>query len=546
MILLRQFTRVQRLWLGARPAGSAHEDSALVTGFPRGHGPTDMRNVMTQRRTTSRLVSALIALLLAGGLAWEHPGAQSASLTGDGLTITGRLTRDSFSFSNQAMPQWNVELTYTNKTKVPIALGDSLMLLVPSTATTSAAGVHITREQAKVADDTAYRLRHLLAWGITVPVDGSTFWAFSDLMARPSATALIESLTQTPVKAIAGGGFGPVIEPGGSRTVTEHVLFPFDSEIKGERDVVVVVPPVALIQGRVPAAVPQALVFDVTGVVTSGQSFEVSRIEQAGSVSDMEKVILDTGQPLWRRALVLNWLAETFPAEATRSLSAIATDAAQDEDLRLAAVMNGGLWHIPQFPEVLLKMVSADSSDRVKRSAIWALGRSGESSSAGTLMPLMTNTDDGTARLAIEALARLHHAPAESGLTAALLDKKRPTLRDWSAEALVVLGTESSQHSIVAWLQDRKTPDAVRQSLIEAVGRVQPEWAVSPLAALTTNEQDKESLRLAALSVLSRISDRPASVAAIRSASASSKKKVREAAVSALQRIERQAKTATP
>jgi hypothetical protein len=491
----------------------------------------------------SHLGTVGVVLAAALALSGAHPRAADdrrpqAGGAGAGVTIKGRITRDTFKFSGTDMPAWQIELEYTNNSSAPVEFGDALILMAPDSTRPLVSGVHVTRDSSdRTRKDSETMLRYRLDWGLHVPADGTGSWNFMSLTgSQRSANALIETLLMKAIDPLPGGGFGPPLEPGGTRVIRERVLFPFDNEILGRRDKIVVVPPGVRAQGAAASLPPRLLVFPMSGAATAGQSWDRPEIETAASASELSRVALDSDQALWRRVVAVNWLAETFSTQAAAPLTQLAGNTAQHLDVRVAAILNAGYWQIADAGDLLVKTIGTEAAGPIRNASLWALGRLGHASAAPAVLPLVEDKDETTASFALTALGRLHADSAIPAITACLASGKRPGLHAAAAEALVAIGTESGRTTTLAVVQNPKARDDAREAVIDAIGEAQSAWATRDLVALLADPKAKESLQIAAIRALSRIGGAEAA-AAIRAATNSERKRVREAAEAAQKRL---------
>jgi hypothetical protein len=436
---------------------------------------------------------------------------------------------------NQPFPSWDVELRYVNKSSAMVTLGESLMLMTPSTSKPEFAGIHVTRASfARGRDGDLVRIRFGLDWGLEIPSNGSAYWPFGDLGQLSRLNVLLSMLSTSPEKALPGSGYGPPLQPGEERTIKERVLFPFDVEIKGERDTVVLVPPSTLVAGT---TVPErrVLTFIVKGVIAPGSAFAAPGVEFASSdVQQLRTAVIGGSIPPWRRLLALNWIAERHADVAADPLVRFAQDTLSDRSMRVSAILNLGLWHVAGAYPVLSSLLEKETATGTRLATIWSLGKLGNPAAIAAVRGYASDKDDQTARFAIEALGNLRDTESVPMLVA-ILGAKRDRLYFPAATALVTLEGEQARNAALALLRDPRAKDDARAALISSVSETHADWGIAVLPAIATDEKDRESVRVAAIVALTSI-DADDARAAIKSASTSTKKRVRDAATRALER----------
>ncbi len=455
------------------------------------------------------------------------------------VRVEGRLVRDSFMLQSQPFPAWNVEVKYVNGSREPVDLGDTLVLVTPSSVKPTSIGVHVTRAPAD-ASKGSKRVsdRYGLDWGIEVPSTGSALWPFGALSSQISQLNVLMFMLQTSgVDALPGGGYGPPLGPGEERTITDTVLFPFDHETKGERELVVVLPPVVRRPGSGTRVATGILLFDVKGIVEKGAAFTARTETLANDVAALRTVAGDASAPKWRRLLALNALAESHPNDAGDPLLRYASDTSVDPALRNSAILNLGLSKVPGALPPLLELLRTEPHGGPRVAAIASLGDLGDAAAAPAIRGFVKDTDEATSRFAIVALGSLKDSESVPLLAAVLTNQRQERLYAAAAAALVAIESDPAKTVVLSTLRDRRAKDRCREALISAVAEARPPWGITAVADIASNEQDEESVRVRSVWALRTVADGP-SVAALQKAAASGKKKVREAAAAAVKQIE--------
>jgi HEAT repeat protein len=467
-------------------------------------------------------------------------GAQTPDAGGVPLvTISARLVRDSVTISKTTFPIWKAEITYENTSTEALQLGDTLLLVMPSPAGGTGISVHVVRELAspmKSASRPGDRFG--TTWGIEIPHVGAALWPFTALPGIDTLTGLTLTIMAEDVDARPGGGFGPALEPGERRTITDTVIIPFNIEVKGAREAIVLVPPTVRPAGGGPGRPPSILVFDVRGLVENGASFETRNADVLpADPAALRAIIADGTLPPWRRLVALNWFAEAYPDQAADPLVALASDTAPVAVLRRSAILNLGARRVPGALPVLVERAAGPTAP-ARLAAIAALGDYGDPSAAPPLRPLVRDKDTRLAGFAIRTLGALKDVESAPMLSAALNTKGAPQAA--AADALVAMEHDAARDILTGTLRNRRIERDTRETVIAALQRAGAPWATAAIASVALDEQDNDDVRVRAIRALGGLNDGE-SLEALRTAAQSRKKKVNEAAKSAIGRREKRA-----
>lgn len=475
------------------------------------------------------------------------------------ITIDARLVRGDFAFYNQDFPEWRVELKYTNNSPQPVELGETLILLEPSNDSRVFLATSVTRQAAGAA---ANRPRHSkryelgmrfgVTWGVEVPETGSTNWPILDFMAAGNRSgvllAILSGRVNIPrIAALPGAGYGPPLRPGEERKIVETVLFPYDQEIKGERESVVVIPPGLRAVGSPVSMPPRVITFPIHGIAPKYAEFPASQVTTLpGGTGELRSWIADETRPLHLRIHALNWLAESQPALAGDPLIELAKPLTKAPYfLHSAAILNLGTRKVPGALPVLLNLIQTNPETKAQANArlaaITAVGELADPAAAPVVRSLAGDPDEDTARHALGAIAALGDAGSVPAVRDLLLagrrtpspekrkSKARDTFRPLAARTLIAIGTGPANEALRSILQNRKVEDAPRSAAAAALGLEKARWSVPALASLATDEKDRPEVREQAIRALGDIGGEEAA-AAVRSAASSKNKRVRNAA----------------
>jgi hypothetical protein len=117
-------------------------------------------------------------------------------------------------------------------------------------------------------------------------------------------------ISSPTIRALPGGGYGHPIALGEKRVVIEDVLFPFDPEINGDRDQLILIPP-AVIVDHDSAAMRSVFVFAVTGAVaTDTRLLPTDQRFWEDRSAALAAIPTDATEPTWLRLMAMNWIAE--------------------------------------------------------------------------------------------------------------------------------------------------------------------------------------------------------------------------------------------
>jgi HEAT repeat protein len=212
-----------------------------------------------------------------------------------------------------------------------------------------------------------------------------------------------------------------------------------------------------------------------------------------------------------------------------RAIAVLASIAeSPDLDLARAALKSlGQINHPDAMPPLLEALRSKDAARRLE--ALNALGaRGGEDEVKAMQWTSAADSDEGVARAAIDALARLASCEA----IAALVDLTAETARrESSVAALSGLG-EQKIELIAKGL--KHTQSSVRRAVVEALGRMKHPLASETLSAALDDQE--ATVRLAAVNALARLGSRSAERKLLAMMRADPDTAVRRAAQKALSR----------
>ncbi|HEY1307540.1 MAG TPA: HEAT repeat domain-containing protein [Vicinamibacterales bacterium] len=491
----------------------------------------------------SWLTCRALAATVAFATLCAEASAQTAAPPGDApvrpVTVSGRLVRDTVTLGKTILPAWKVELVYVNTSKQPWELGESLFLIAPSSAG-GAASVHVSRAPAEPGKAPKYVAdRYRMTWGLNIPSKGSAIWPFTALREINKIEALMLSLQARRVDALPGSGYGAPLQPGETRTISEQLVFPFNAEVKGLREAIVIVPPVVRPAGTGLRPAPSMLVFDVKGIVASGTAFEVRSTDVLpNDAPALRGIANDVLQPAWRRLQALNFLVDTYPAETSETLIALAGDTSPSSVMRTPAILNMGLLKTPGALPVLVKLVETGTG-ATRVAAIAALGDLGDPAAAPAVRTLLRDKDEQTASYAIRTVGTLKDLDSLPLLITALHDNRR-TLYETAGAAIVAMDNQVARDALINVFRNRKAPEPTRTAVASTLGAARAPWATEAAVSVLLDEQEEDDVRLAVVQTL-RINRSSDGDAAIEKAAASRKKKVKEAATSAVERFKKDA-----
>jgi HEAT repeat protein len=316
--------------------------------------------------------------------------------------------------------------------------------------------------------------------------------------------------------------------------MTETAIVPFNIEVKGAREAIIIVPPTVRPLGGEPGMPPSLLVFDVRGPQENGAAFETRNVSTLpAEPASLRAIIADGTLPPWRRLVALNWLAETYPAQAGDPLLALASDTAEVSVLRTSAILNLGAHRVPGALQVLVDRAAGPTAP-ARLAAIAALGDYGDASAAPPLRPLVRDKDTRLAGFAIRALGALKDVESAPYLSS-VMNTKKSTLSDDAANALVAMENDAARDVLLGTLRNRRAERSTRETVISALQRARAPWATAAIASVALDEQDNDDVRVRAVRVLGAMNDEE-SMAPLHKAAESRQKKVNEAAKAAIER----------
>lgn len=395
--------------------------------------------------------------------------------------ISGTLTRDTFELKGHSLPSWTVELTIVNKTAGPVTIGPNLAVLATSSAAEGYAAVYVSRRGAN-DDGSSRRMaqRYGFDWGVEVPAEGA-IWPLGAFATNLSTLdRLLLVLSAPSIQALPGGGYGSAIPAGESRIIKETVLFPFDSEIRGERDAIVVVPPVLRAGDGRPVALG-VLRIPVSGVVPKGRILAGQREDWSTAATDLARIGSEAG-PQWRRVLAVNWLAEFHSTSATDTLVRLGTDETVPLPVRHPALLNLGLTRANAAAPQLIELLQRAAQRSIRYCAIAALGDMGDPTAAPAVRPFIANADDLVARAAMEAAGAFKDVAAVPDLMTALANSKMEDRHPSAANALGEIATPEAIAALVAMTESRDR--SVRRLATDALARSTDPHTTSTLIAI--------------------------------------------------------------
>jgi HEAT repeat protein len=462
------------------------------------------------------------------GLSLQGPGDRDLP-----PRVSGTVTRSSFSIKGSELPSWAVTISIENRGSAPLTMGPLLAVVAATADPASHAAVCVIRELLpSEAAPARIRDRYGCDWGVDVPATGMGIWPLGALAPALNAVdRLLLTFSAPSLDPLDGGGYGAPVAPGETRTIAETVLFPLDIEIKGERTMLAVVPPILTAAGGEP--VEQTLLrADLSGVAAVKQEITLTPIAVPLSGQALAGMA-QAGQPPWQRVVAVNWLAERQPAAAAEILLQVAADGAAPPVVRHAALLNLGVLKVGGALSVLQGALDPASPRGMRMSALTAVGDLGDSRGAAAVRPFLTDSDAGVALRAIAAAAALEDSGSVPILTRILREHSEEELQAEAASALGAIAGPDALSALESTLRDGKAPLGARGGAALAAGRWRLESLVPAMHAVVTNDDESEAVRARAVRGLAMVGS-TAALEALRAASNSSEESVRSSALDAL------------
>jgi len=284
-------------------------------------------------------------------------------------------------------------------------------------------------------------------------------------------------------------------------TIQEDIFYPFRNENKSFEDSIVVVAP--SLKGQTNSYT--LFRFDIGNDPAENKTLSpVDKSTIVASKSQTEKIAADPNEPLWRRILALNWLAESYFSQVSDLILNYAGNDQPSAFLRNSASLNLGVHHYkPALGLLLSQLQSVDVGSR--EFAVTALGEMGDRSAAPSVRSCIGDTNETVASQAIQAVGQLMDSESVPVLLEVLRNATKSKLYFAATQSLKQIGTADAWSGLIQIVSGRKNDFQARRSSTIALGQARYAAAIPPFSKILADDTEIVGIRLNVINALNAI-----------------------------------------